>query len=235
MKVLSGLIAGAFAVAASPAAAASFVNNNMVTLDKADDFSWTVDYKATMGDDLPGTLGQVTFNFLSANDTGTSWKFSYTVDNTSIAPSSTSRLGAFGFNTDPNATSVAFTNADRFDAVRNGNGNFNGLGNREICFYAGSNCNGGGNNGVSVSEDPVKGTFELATLSSNKLVLSGFAARWQSTGMRGNGSNSGTGMIANTPVAAVPEPATWAMMLVGFGMVGAATRYRRKRITAAYA
>ncbi len=28
---------------------------------------------------------------------------------------------------------------------------------------------------------------------------------------------------------AVPEPATWAMMLVGFGMVGGAARYRRRR------
>lgn len=29
-------------------------------------------------------------------------------------------------------------------------------------------------------------------------------------------------------VAAVPEPTTWAMMLVGFGMVGGAARYRRR-------
>lgn len=29
-------------------------------------------------------------------------------------------------------------------------------------------------------------------------------------------------------VAAVPEPATWAMLLVGFAMVGAAARYRRR-------
>jgi hypothetical protein len=32
---------------------------------------------------------------------------------------------------------------------------------------------------------------------------------------------------------AVPEPATWAMMLLGFGMVGAAARYRRRRVTIA--
>ncbi len=31
-------------------------------------------------------------------------------------------------------------------------------------------------------------------------------------------------------IAAVPEPATWAMMLVGFGMVAGATRYRRRSI-----
>ena len=32
----------------------------------------------------------------------------------------------------------------------------------------------------------------------------------------------------NTPVGGVPEPATWAMMLIGFGGIGAAMRTRRK-------
>ena len=36
-------------------------------------------------------------------------------------------------------------------------------------------------------------------------------------------------------VSPVPEPATWAMMLVGFAMVGAAARYRRRKTTAAIA
>jgi hypothetical protein len=35
--------------------------------------------------------------------------------------------------------------------------------------------------------------------------------------------------------AAVPEPATWAMMLVGFGMIGASARYRRRNTRAAIA
>jgi hypothetical protein len=34
---------------------------------------------------------------------------------------------------------------------------------------------------------------------------------------------------------AVPEPATWAMMLVGFGMVGSAMRYRRRSTKVVYA
>jgi len=33
---------------------------------------------------------------------------------------------------------------------------------------------------------------------------------------------------ANFSVTAVPEPATWAMMLLGFGMVAGAVRYRRR-------
>jgi hypothetical protein len=34
-----------------------------------------------------------------------------------------------------------------------------------------------------------------------------------------------------TPVSAVPEPATWALMLAGFGLTGAAIRRRRVRFT----
>lgn len=37
------------------------------------------------------------------------------------------------------------------------------------------------------------------------------------------------------PTGAVPEPATWAMMLVGFGMVAGAARYRRRSTAAAIA
>lgn len=36
-------------------------------------------------------------------------------------------------------------------------------------------------------------------------------------------------------VSAVPEPATWAMMLVGFGMVGAVSRRRRSAVKVTYA
>ncbi|MHA6722275.1 PEPxxWA-CTERM sorting domain-containing protein [Sphingomonas sp. RS2018] len=46
----------------------------------------------------------------------------------------------------------------------------------------------------------------------------------------------GTGALTDASIsAAVPEPATWAMMLVGFGMVGAASRYRRRSTVTAFA
>ncbi len=45
-----------------------------------------------------------------------------------------------------------------------------------------------------------------------------------------------TGSFSSDPapiVTAVPEPASWALMIAGFGMVGLATRRRRRRIVAA--
>ncbi|MBB4154194.1 hypothetical protein GGQ80_002104 [Sphingomonas jinjuensis] len=46
------------------------------------------------------------------------------------------------------------------------------------------------------------------------------------------GENLRVGLIA---VPDVPEPATWAMMLVGFGMIAATARYRRRSTKIAYA
>lgn len=35
-------------------------------------------------------------------------------------------------------------------------------------------------------------------------------------------------------VSAVPEPASWAMMLIGFGAVGLSMRYRRRKVSVSY-
>ena len=49
-----------------------------------------------------------------------------------------------------------------------------------------------------------------------------------------NGNNSGAGSLGGsiTIRQAVPEPATWAMMLIGFGAVGFAMRRRRAPVLA---
>jgi hypothetical protein len=41
--------------------------------------------------------------------------------------------------------------------------------------------------------------------------------------------------VANFSVTAVPEPGTWGLMLVGFGMVAGASRYRRRSTKTVYA
>ena len=56
----------------------------------------------------------------------------------------------------------------------------------------------------------------------NEISISGFS--------RGNGSYGGNATFI--PTAAVPEPATWAMMLFGFGAMGFALRRRRQPVLA---
>jgi hypothetical protein len=46
-------------------------------------------------------------------------------------------------------------------------------------------------------------------------------------------TGTGNGQVWTAPV--VPEPATWAMMLTGFAMVGGVARYRRRRAKVTYA
>ena len=43
------------------------------------------------------------------------------------------------------------------------------------------------------------------------------------------------GGFSVSTMAAVPEPATWAMMLIGFGFAGAGMRYRRRQTAVAFA
>jgi hypothetical protein len=50
----------------------------------------------------------------------------------------------------------------------------------------------------------------------------------------GTGGSRWSTWIAGIDVAAVPEPATWAMMIAGFGMVGFAMR-RSRKISVTYA
>jgi hypothetical protein len=53
----------------------------------------------------------------------------------------------------------------------------------------------------------------------NQIVVSGVS--------RGQGSYGGNATFTPTATPGVPEPSTWAMMLIGFGAVGFAMRRRR--------
>ena len=77
-------------------------------------------------------------------------------------------------------------------------------------------------------------TFNLSALSSfSAVVMDGFSA----ISIKNNGMASGTGLYnqgtTEVPLAtgAIPEPATWAMMIMGFGGVGALVRRRRQALS----
>lgn len=73
----------------------------------------------------------------------------------------------------------------------------------------------------------------IATFSSDYTVLQNFVYSAGYTYFTVRTTNFQTNSPAISfsllGASAVPEPATWAMMLVGFGMVGATMRYRRRK------
>lgn len=191
-------------------------------------FSWLVTATAQQGDYLSGLESKILYTFTSVDAARKVFSISYTLDNTSTGAGSQSSVAVFGF--DVSGSSALEVTAGPF--VEGGGGNFNGVGQREFCLYQGSNCNGGGNAGVYVGDAPVSGAFTLTfATAQDGITLENFATRWQRTGSNANGSASGLGTPTN--VTAVPEPATWAMMVAGFGLVGGTLRRRERRPRAA--
>ena len=132
-----------------------------------------------------------------------------------------SRVSGLGFNTTPDvaggSASGLFTNL-----ILDG-GYPNGVGAIGVCLQAGgASCQGGGNGGVDDGMS-ANGAFTLdfGSTTPGTLSLSNFHDRYQSLSV---GTGSGTGGW----VPGVPEPATWAMMLLGFGGIGFSMRRSRR-------
>lgn len=50
-----------------------------------------------------------------------------------------------------------------------------------------------------------------------------------------NGTSGGAGSYSGTLAFAVPEPASWAMMIAGFGLLGGAIRVRKRQVKVSFA
>jgi hypothetical protein len=185
--------------------------------------SFTVNFDGSEnGSVIPGLNSSLTLTFQGVS--GNNYLFNYLLTNTSSAPTTSSAVTAFGFNIDPNALLASSSVTGTFDVVSSGQVS-QGY-NLEMCFKNGSNnnCSGGiGNTGVNMG-DTGSGTISLAFSSlPDSVTFSDYLVRYQ--GVNGSGSAVGS------PVGAVPEPSTWAMMLLGFGAIGASMRRKRKPIT----
>ena len=75
------------------------------------------------------------------------------------------------------------------------------------------------------------GLIELGGIGNVPIVKNGLNDLAVTYLSRGNGSYSGTLSF----VPGIPEPATWAMMILGLGMVGASMRYRRRSTNVSFA
>jgi hypothetical protein len=82
--------------------------------------------------------------------------------------------------------------------------------------------------GVTISGDTIKDVVSIASLKSEGFSPSQFGfSFWPNLGAAGNSDFAPDN--ATFTASAVPEPASWAMMLVGFGALGAVTRHARRK------
>lgn len=234
-QLLAGFGALALVCVSAPASAVTFVNvgDNAVI-----NFNGLADDYIGGAVAIPGLTAKLTLTLTSI--AGNTANFGYSLQNTSGGAITDSRVSIFAFNVPSGVVTSAVGGGD-YGVVRL-NDDFPNVGGIdrifEVCFKAGGgpNCSAGGGGGTSFGETD-NGTFSL-TLSTPvvALALDTFGIRWQTLsspeyGLRGN---SGIGLGVPTPRTeeppVVPEPATWAMMIAGFGLVGATMR-RRKSIT----
>ena len=156
-------------------------------------------------------------------DNTNDWLLQISVTNTSTAPT-TSNVTAVGFDMggyesiiSASADGVYFTEVDP-------DGHFPmGLGNLDVCVTGfNGQCSG---NGGGLAEGESETFYLMLTMSDaiESFTMSDFAVRYQAiySGEDFNGA-SGIGLVTT-----VPEPATWLMMIIGFGIVSASTRRTR--------
>lgn len=178
----------------------------------------------------------------------------------SAAPAATIAFAGSAFNTNgppqPDATCAPLLRIAFGPAGTQGASNFGGF------TYSQTHCTSGGPGAYSGGQfsyffgagDSLTGTYSgLASPSGTpgllnntiNLVVTGGTGRF----LNGSGAITGVGTVdfrqgaprqtltlsglLDLPAVAVPEPATWALMIGGFGLIGAAGRRRRRAVARA--
>jgi hypothetical protein len=228
MRKLALLAASALAAVATPAFGQTVsYGGNTYGLNG----SFSIDFMALNSPDASGTLG-LQFTGTTVNGADTIYNFMWSLENTSDGGVQTNgaNISGFGFNVSGGtldlATSYVNTDAPNngaaaIDSIDSGNIS-NGDNKLDICF-TGNTCAGGGDAGPTAGET-FTGTLgiEFSSLDSGAITLTNPIIRFQNT--LPTGSDIGT--PGGTPP--MPEPGTWALMLLGFGVTGMAIRRSRK-------
>jgi hypothetical protein len=188
----------------------------------------------TQSSAVSGGLGSASapYGQVTVDDTGGVLAFTVTLlDNLKFRNAPDNNHFSFAFNLD-NLSGVKISNI-----TGNGIGTFTplgsvkeaGVGNFQLAVDCTSGC---GPSWASNASDVLKFTVTgSGPLTVNDLAASSTGAYFASdiTNVAGSTGNIGANTI-KTVTSAVPEPATWAIMLMGFGGLGAMLRQRRQQV-----
>ena len=222
------LVAAALtAMSAVPATAA-------VTVTSGSPSSFQVNFDGNVDrTSVSGLTSSILFGFLGTSLDGLTYNFTYMLSNTSSGSGITgSRVSGFAFNTTPDIDSATVNGV--FDNAFIGGTLPNGVKAVDICFNEANKCSGGAGGGVTQGNS-AGGTFALkfdVAPATGSLSFDEFYVRYQSLNGTAFAKPDDSGTGAGTPALPVPEPATWGMMLLGFGIVGSALRRRRTYVIA---
>lgn len=153
-----------------------------------------------------------------------------TLNNTSGLASN--RLTAFGFGINPNATGIAFSDANDGGMVGATLDNIPSLNAIEVCAWGGNNCSGGGNGGISGGGSDAFSVI-LAGTWGNSVDIAPIGFKYQT----GAGSFEFTTASSTTSTSTssgnlVPEPLSATLVGLGLAIAGLTTARRRREMTA---
>jgi PEP-CTERM motif len=218
--------------AAAPAAAVVPLVNSPITVTSADvGKSFTYNYNGIINEqNQAGLTSSIKFTLNSVS--GTTWTFSALLDNTLSTAPVGARISSFGFNGNPEIIGATPISGPFGKAILDGK--FPQTGGKttiDFCLTDGSNCSGGASGGVL---NNTTATQEFALSFANNItsvIFNNFIVRYQSV-IGSNLGTSGVGMGTNDggfdPGGdPVPEPSSWAMLIAGFGLIGAVARRRK--------
>ena len=242
--VRTALAAGLAFSLASAAQAASMINTTAdgitgsVRLETGDPLAFSVVYDGWGGDPsahlISGLSGRIDFNFLGTLNGGKTYAFDYTLYNSSAA---NSEIRAFGFDIDPTTGLTVSTGiGDLFDLPKlNPNGTVpSEFGSVDFCLKIDGNKNNcaSGRTGIAKGQSASGSLFLNYSTARSSVTLDRFFVRYQAvSGLTGFDSNVTSAIGRGAPI---PEPATWLMLVAGFGTLGIAIR-RAKPVQAALA
>jgi hypothetical protein len=203
----------------------------------------------TAGATLPGLAASVILTLDEVGNAGKQWTFDYAIYNASNHLNGNlvtdSRVTSLSMDVDPDETSATLLSggfwtslARDINLTAGSNANV-----QDICIKSGntSNCNGGGGAGQGIELGQTGGGAFVLNFANapTEVVFTDILVRFQgidftyptSTTRRGVTTYSYTNVVdasgTGIAVAWVPEPGAWALMILGFGGVGALMRRRR--------